>query len=295
MLYEVPYNFDENLIHFFKSNKSHISYLYIPPYRDDSDNTRTTIQTTVLGHCYFPYSREEYEYHLRKVNSSGLKYVILWQVHNKPLTDYLIKYYCGLGASGFIVANDINASAIKQYNPNLMTICSIVQRVSCNIIDKNLSKYDYVILYYPFNRALNALKKLTKFRNKIILMPNTLCNVDCPSTHHWFPSANKPFDPKKDCPMTEKSIGKCGLIFPRDLFLFDDYVSGYKLQGREYTTETIKYICNYYFKRKKGLEFVDPFLKTSMAKELKKLADSTTPEEYYNMKSLELTANMIIQ
>ncbi len=288
MLYEVPYNFDEKLIDFYSNYKSFVNYLYIPPYKDDSDNTRTSIQTKSIGHCYMPLSREEYESHIHKIVASGLRFVILWQKPDMPLTDSLIEYYCKLGTSGFIVASDINAESVKLYDKSLLSICSLVQRVCENIRDKDLSNYDYVILYYPFNRALSSLKTLIDIKEKIILMPNTLCNVDCPSLHHWFPKTNDSFVPGRDCLMTEENIGKCGLIFPEHLYLFDDYVGGYKLQGREYPTNAIKHICQYYFKRKKGEDFIDPFLKSSMAEKLKNLAYNTSLEEYYNTKIVEI-------
>lgn len=292
MQFEVPYNFDEALIPFYRKNASFISYLYLPPFKDDLDNTRTSIQTRSVGRCYMPPTRQEYDAHLRSIHDAGLRYVVLWQVRGRELTTDNLDYYSRLGASGFIVADDMNARNIKEYRPDLMVICSIVQRTCADIIRKNLECYDHVILYYPFNRAIDALKRLDGIKEKIILMPNTMCNVDCPSIHHWFPQTERPFDASRDCPMTIKNIDRCGIILPEHLGLFDDLVGGYKLQGREYPTPAIKYICSFYFKRTAYDGFVDPFFEERMATCLKEQIHSMTPECYYNVRSRELIETM---
>lgn len=204
----------------------------------------------------------------------------------------MLDYYCRLGASGFIVADDRNARIIKEYRRDLSVICSIVQRIGANIKGKDLKDYDYVILYYPFNRAIDALKRLDEIKDKIILMPNTMCNIDCPSTHHWFPQTGRPFDASRDCPMTIKNIDRCGIILPEHLGLFDNLVGGYKLQGREYPTTAIKYICSFYFNRISYDGFVDPFFEEGMATRLKEQIRSMTPEVYYNIRSFDIIESM---
>ena len=282
MFFEVPYNFDEKLIQYYQKNKSFINYLYLPPYKEDAANTRTDIQTDIKGHCYMPQSRKEYETHLRKLTEAGLHFVVLWQVNDQDLSLDLLNYYCELHTSGFIVANDRNAEFIKKNKPKLIVICSVVQRICYNIMEKDLSNYDYVILYYPFNRALNALKHLAHLKEKLILMPNSLCDFYCPSIHHWFPTNERPFIPSRDCSMTIDNMGRCSIIFPEHLYLFDNYVAGFKLQGREYPTDAIKYLCHFYFKRDKYEDFISPFLAEDMANRLKYLMSQTSIEEYYN-------------
>ena len=288
MLYEVPYNFDEALISFYQKEASNINYLYLPPYQEDANNTRSSIQTRTKGHCYMPQSRAEYEIHLHRIHSAGLRFVVLWQEHDRLITRNNLDYYCGMNASGFIVANDKNAAIIKDYNPELLAICSIVQRTCTDIGQKDLSKYDYVILYYPFNRGLDALKQLPQLRDKLVIMPNTMCNVNCPSIHHWFPTNDHPFDAATDCWMNIGSVDMCGLILPEHLHLFDRYVGGYKLQGREYPTAAIKYLCQHYFKRKATKDFVGHFFRRDMADKFYRLIQEITPEVYYNTKTPEI-------
>lgn len=291
MLFEVPYNFNESILTFYKKHAYCISFLFLPPYKDDSINTRTCVETKKKGRCYMPQSREEYEHHLLQIKNSGLRFVVLWQVSNNIISQEQLTYYCSLGTSGFIVANDKNAKIIKDFNSDLLVIGSIVQRLCTNISKKDLSYYDYVLLYYPFNRSLNALKQLAHIKNKIILMPNLLCHIDCPSIHHWFPTKEHPFVQHRDCialKNTEEYIKKCGFISPEHLYLFDNHVGGYKLQGREYTTELLKHICQIYFKRKSPENILDAMLGNDLSLQLQKNFNSMSLEEYYNIKTKEI-------
>lgn len=283
--FEVPYNFDEAIIKYYKENIERINFLYIPPYQDDLANTRSSIQTRTKGHCYMPERREEYEEHLHIIKDAGLKFVVLWQSLDSVINNNQIDYYFGLGTSGFIIGNDENAKIIKDYDSSLLVICSLVQRLRYkrDITNRNVEFYDYIILYYTFNRSIDTIKELYHIKDKIILMPNTLCNIECPSLHHWFPTKSKPFDSRYDCWTKLETMNKCGLIFPEHLIFFDDYVGGYKLQGREYPTEAIKYLCNYYFDEKFDKDFIKPFLREDMAVKLYDLAHNTPYSEYYNI------------
>lgn len=286
--FEVPYNFDEDLIKFYIKHTSYINFLYLPPFKEDLINTRSSIQSSSKGQCYMPATREEYEGHLKLIVRAGLRFVVLWQSRDNIISRNLLEYYTNLGAIGFTIANDDNAKIIKEYNPELIVICSLVQKLQHNIRNRDFSLYDYLILYYPFNRSLDALQELMELKNKIVLMPNTMCHIECPSFHHWFPQNINGFQPQIECWVKEKTLDKSGFIFPEHLFLFDRFVSGYKLQGREYPTEAIKYLCHFYFKREYYRDFINPFLNNIMAEKLFKLAHDKNVEEYYNIYSPKL-------
>ena len=184
-LFEVPYNFSKTLLLFYKKNQQNISYLFVPPFMNDSINTRTSIETHRKGSCYMPRTRKEYEEHLNNIVNAGLKFVILWQNPYLPISKDMILYYKKLGAAGFIIGNNDSAKIIKGTDANLVVICSLVQRICSQASKRDFKYYDKVLLYYPYNRGLEALKELFFMKEKIILMPNTLCHVDCPSMHHW--------------------------------------------------------------------------------------------------------------
>lgn len=294
-LFEVPYNFSLSLIPFYKKYSSCISYLFLPPYKDDSINTRTAIETRKKGRCYMPTTRAEYEKHIQKIREAGLHCVVLWQLPTEVITNKILDYYRGLGVSGFIIGNDQNAKIIKDFDSNLLVIASLVQRIHKGVTQRDFSNYDYVLLYYPFNRALDTLKQLSFMKEKIILMPNTLCHIACPSMHHWFPTKSNSFVKRRDCWLfshKEDYIQNCGFISPEHLYLFDDYVAGYKLQGREYSTELVEYICQTYFERESPNELLHDLLGERMSTQLLDFMNGKELNEYYNVKTNDILAHI---
>lgn len=279
--FEVPYNFDETLIEFYKQHLPFIQFLFLPPYADDSLNAKTNLQTPFKGHGYMPQSRAEYEYHLRLLCQHQLPFVVLWQDAKQELTTQLLSYYTQLGAQGFVIANDAHARIIKAFNPELLVISSIVQRIGSEITQRDFSYYDYIVLFFPFTRALNTLKQLTKLREKLVLIPNAYCHVDCPGVHHWFAKDynNQPFHTL--CPSFNDHEGTYStFIRPEHLQLFDPYVGGYKLQGREWPTPYIMQICEAYFYRTSA----DTFLPAHLRDKLAKAQQNAKWEDYYNIR-----------
>jgi hypothetical protein len=283
--FEVPYNFDEVLIPFYQQQKEYINFIFLPPFREDLRNTRTIVEGCTKGLCYMPSSRSEYEYHLLSIHNAGLKIVLLWQVPDSILTINNLDYYTSLGVDGFIIANDKNASIIKNYNNNLLVIASIVQRICDNISRRDFTLYDYVVMFYPFNRSLKCVEILSNknLKGKMIIMPNTVCHTDCPAIHHWFPSTDHPFVQDRDC-FAMRNISKCCFIYPEHLYLFDDFVAGYKLQGREYPTDIIIDVCTSYFKRISSDGLLEPNIDNVLKQNQRKIP----LREYYNTKTSEI-------
>lgn len=281
--FEVPYSFDEGILPFYKHFSSFISFLFLPPYSEDLINTRTALQSNRKGNSYMPSTREEYEYHLKLINDSKLSFVVLWQDRTSIITKRMLDYYTRLGAKGFIIANDKNAKIIKEYNPNLIVISSIVQRLCNDITKKDFTYYDYVVMFYPFNRSLNALKRLSKIKDKIVIMPNSICHTDCQGIHHWFIKDVNAFDREKSCPAFN-DVKKSTFIRPDHLYLFDDFVGGYKLQGREWTTDYVVTICEAYFNR----DMIKSLIPLGMVKDLQMLMQEKGLDDYYNIKTMEI-------
>ncbi|HOJ64359.1 MAG TPA: hypothetical protein PLE45_08055 [Spirochaetota bacterium] len=245
--FEVQYNFDYKLIDIYQDYKNYISYIYLPPYREDSINSRTVIESTDKNDpLYAPQSRMEYNDHIKYINNAGFNILLLWQDKNNFISEKTIENYTNLGINGFIVANDENAKIIKKYDKNIITVASIVQRLSFNKLKiGDFSYYDYIVLFFPFTRGLDAIKQLSHLKDK--LMPNKICYTECNGVRHWF--ATKESIKELNCSKLA-NIENCNLIDPTHLYLFDEFVAGYKLQGREYRTEHIKYNLYLYSKRK---------------------------------------------
>lgn len=281
--FEVPYSFNEEILPYYELYSKCINVLFLPPYYEDSFNTRTCLQGKVKGRSYMPQTREEYEYHLNLIQDRKLKFVVLWQDRDGVISRENLNYYSKLGASGFIVANDRNAKIIKDYNPRLLVISSIVQRLCKDLSKKDFSYYDYIVMFYPFTRSLDVLKNLSALHGKVVIMPNSLCHTDCAGVHHWFmKDAN--FDAENLCP-ARKDISRSTFIFPEHLDLFDNYVGGYKLQGREWSVDYVVTICESYFNR----ITLDALLPNGLNEELRALQHKTSLEEYYNLKTVEIS------
>lgn len=281
--FEVPYSFDEDIIAYYKHYSSYINFLFLPPYHEDLMNTRTCLQSNIKGVSYMPQTREEYEYHLKLIKADKLRFVVLWQDRKNVISKDFLDYYTNLGASGFIIANDVNAKIIKEYDSKLLVISSIVQRLCKDISTKNFDYYDYCVLFYPFTRSLNAIKKLSKLKDKLVLMPNTYCHTDCQGIQHWYVKDISTFEFDKHCPAYNDST-KSTFIYPEHLYLFDNYVGGYKLQGREYSTDTIITICEAYFNRVTLETLLSPYLQ----EKLQKLHKEYSLDDYYNYKTKEI-------
>lgn len=278
--FEVPYNFDFSLIDFYAGHKSMISFVYLPPFKEDAIHTRTVMENSNKGSLgYMPDSRAEYTEHLSYIQNKGLEFYVLWQ-DNKMIEPDVIRFYQDLGARGFVVGNDKNASLIRKYDKSLRLIASITMKLTFyDILNKDFSDYESVILFFPFTRALNAIKKLSHIKEKLIVMPNTICYTDCYAVHHWFPKNNE-LQPLDRC-LARENLDKCCFIYPEHLYLFDDYVGGYKLQGREYPTLEIIKNAEAYFSRNGYDKFIEP----AVDKKLNKMIAEKGLEEYYNTKS----------
>lgn len=282
--FEIPYSFDEDILPYFNKYSSYINFLFLPPYADDAINTRTSQQSKVKGHSYMPSTRDEYEYHIRLIKENKLNFVILWQDRYAIIPNKMLDYYSKLGARGFIIANDKNAQIIKEYNPNLLVISSIVQRLCKGITKKDFRYYDYIVLFYPFNRSLSVIKQLSKIKEKLIIMPNSFCHTDCQGIQHWFVKDVKSFKHDKSCPAFLDN-NKSTFIRPDHLFLFDDYVGGYKLQGREWSTDYVVTICEAYFNREMPKYLI---LSEKLNDELQIMMSRMSLDDYYNLKTPEI-------
>jgi len=279
--FEVPYNFDFSLIDFYYRHRSMISFVYLPPFKSDAINTRTIIENPNRGSLgYMPDTRDEYIEHLNYIRQKGLEFRILWQ-DNKNIEPEIIRFYVKFGACGFVVGNDRNASLIRKYDKNLALTASITMKLTFNdLLNSDFSNFDSVVLFFPFTRSIYAIKKLCHIREKLILMPNTLCWTGCPAVHHWFPKNSEPGE--EDHCLARSNVDKCCFIYPEHLHLFDNYVGGYKLQGREYPTFEIIANAEAYFSRSSDSSYLEPFFDTRMRKIL---SEKGLPD-YYNAESM---------
>ena len=251
---EIPYNFDQNLIIFlsvyFKNNDSMIECIYLPPFIEDYDSAKKFYimnnNQTVLS--TYPKTREEYIQHINFINLFfPNKIMLLLQQNNKTLSKEELKFYFNLNIKKFCVGNLEQAKIIKKYNKENFIIGSITMKIDKIKLEQKIANYkkyfDGFVLWFPFNRDIDAIKELPN-NFKYILLVNCGCSIFYTVTHHWL-AKTKEEENSVRCPdrsILEHQI----LIRPIDLTLFDHLIYSYKLQGREYSTqELIKDIVLY--------------------------------------------------
>lgn len=258
--FEIPYNFDPKIIDFIIDNNysDYISEIYVAPFIDDYAGAKRYYCNP--GHTEIssqPKERIEYEKHLKKILDSGLRLSILFQNQEHLLTEDMLRYYVDLGATTFVVNNDETAKLIKAFNPQLKVIASITKKLSfSDFHHKDLSMYDEFVLYFPFNRALDRIKELPP-QYKYILLVNCGCGYTCPGTHHWFAGCDEDGKELVKGPGCVSGLfDQIIVVLPTNLEIFDPYISGYKLQGREYSTPELLMDIKQYIKR----EMFNPFI-----------------------------------
>ena len=227
--FEIPFNHDyqflQYLIRHQKILNKYIAHIFIAPFQEDFISTRHK-------QAIKPIDRQQYEEQIQQLQNAGYKIAILFNMPTVP-SDKLIDYYINkIGASSFIINKDEVAQKIK--DRGITTIASITKRLQLkDILEKDLSMYDYIVLDYMFNVNYNWLEKLPD-KYKYILMVNTYCDYTCNFMRHWKE------DPTYICPRMKNGFKNTTYIQPKDLDMFDKYISIYKLQGREYPTEQIE-------------------------------------------------------
>jgi hypothetical protein len=249
--FEVAYNFDKRLINYIVENnyQDFVEFVYMPPFWEDYSGAKRNLPNPEMGPE--PRDKKVYESHVKNIVDNNLPLCILLQNKKQLLTKEMLEYYVKLGATSFTVNNDETAKMIKEYNSKLRVIASITKKLSYNdFISKDLSMYDYFVLYFPFNRSLETLKKLPK-QYKYVLLVNCICGYTCPGEFHWFAGCDENGKELLIGPPCQSGIPNQTIaIFADNLDMFDPYAYGYKLQGREFPVETLKDHLDKYIARK---------------------------------------------
>ena len=245
--FEVPYNFDLELINELKKSdfRENISCVYLPCFYLDGGNSRKNL---ILEEKY-PKTWEEYKKHLLKIKELSCP-MILFQEGTSFNT---IKKYYNLGAKKFCLTDDKLAKEIKSNYKDVETVLSITRCIKDDELqNSDLSMYDNIVLPFRYCRAIQLFDDLPKDK-KYILLVNSHCLYNCNRCKaHWHLNANNLEEYlKKEQDLID---GYCCNVYseerayipPCDLKYFDKYISDYKLVDRLEDTEIImEYFINY--------------------------------------------------
>lgn len=263
--FEIPYNWDLHEIEILEKKipgfLKNVESFYLPAFIEHSHATRIELQRKI------PKTLDEYETHINYLKSHGVKICILLQELDNDISLEILKYYIDdLGIRLFTVVQDRVAKRIKDYNKDCIINASILKCLKYkDILSKDLSMYDRIVLLQKFNVCLDVVKELPK-THEYIIIPNSFCHYKCKPEwclDHWRGNLN----PKcVDMPFDDVTV-----IYPEDLYLFEPYISVFKLQGRD--RENTEFL----------LELIMPYLTGKSDGFIKKGSFISVEERMYNV------------
>ena len=257
MKFEIPYNFnydDKYFEYLHTIDKSYIDNIYLPIYSNIGKFTNTRENL-----IQFPSSKEEYD-----------KHISLFKEENIPLS-FLIQRFSNRGlieeymniSNRFIINNDTLARELKEYyKENIILTLSITRNLTFEeILNTDLSMYDYICLSFYFPHHLQLIEKLPD-KYKYLIICNSKCLTNCKHPeNHWF-EINTEFS--KICNHLKFinmniNMQNSSFIRPEDIELFNPYISIFKLEGRELPSNDIFKDLNAYINKKSTNKLLSNF------------------------------------
>ena len=248
--FEIPYNFDKQLIDFLNIYKIDIHCIYLPPFRNHYITTRHFYRS-LMG--TFPLDLLEYEKHINNIIQNNFNPMLLLQRPDKLLPKELVRYYINIGIKTFCVGSIEQANIIKEVKDDVEIIGSIVMQINNEKLKQNnYHNFNGFVLFFPFNRNIQLIKELPK-EYEYSLLVNSGCNIFCDGVRHWtVNSLEEETNIMNNCPRRKNNSIEHNIYIPNiDVQYFEPYINYIKLQGREYNTQKIiGDIVNYtYFDR----------------------------------------------
>lgn len=239
MKFELPYNFNFDNEYFERLkevDKNFIETIYLPIYSKIGKfiNTRENI-------IHFPSSLEEYEEHIHLLQKENIPLTFLIQrfCSKEIVEEYMFKY----NENRFIINDDNLAKELKdKYNDKIILTLSITRNLTYeDILNKDLSIYDYICLPFYFPHHLQLIKKLPK-KYKYIIISNSICLTNCNNPqNHWFNLDNNFYQGCIYLKLNGLRINmkNSSFIRPEDTYLFENYINIFKIEGREKSSNNI--------------------------------------------------------
>lgn len=239
--FELPYNFDKNLILGYQLlglDPEQIDCIYIPPFLEDYQ----TILRTPEKDAYSQLTYEEYLDHINYINNifPGKMQLLLQQIREEyNMSNDLLKKYINLGFRNFCVGNIQQAKAIKEIDPHIKVVGSIAMHVNAKKIMQHFEEYsqyfDALVLDFSYNKNLSKIKSLPK-NFEYMILANSRCNIHCDGDRHWWGDGMNHKCPGlyPDIPYHESCM-----IRPTDLHVYEPYIKVFKLQDRGWPTADI--------------------------------------------------------
>ena len=251
MKIELPFNFnwDRKYFDLFDAHKNsfcNIDCVYMPTYETGGINTRESL-------VKYPETEEKYRKYIRMFQDRDIAVNVL--VQRNVTLETIKKYYLNYGVNDFTINDNILAKKIKEQYPDIRLRLSITAKVTPDEISReDLEPYDDIVLFFWYNRQLDVIKSLPKKHSYTVLC-NTICLWNCPyCEEHWFGGKDIRFTlkcgSKKILWGDTLKFKDTAYIRPEDVVYFEDYVSVFKLEGREHASSHIFRDFDRYLSRK---------------------------------------------
>lgn len=258
--YELPYNFDPAYVQYFSEPEHsqflpYVEFIYIPAWKDDCINTR--LDVTFRG--TYPKTYDDYVERIRDLQQLKIPICILMQKNGSM---EVFKKYYDLGIRHFIMNDDVLAKNIAWYYADVWLALSVTRNLTFDeIVEKDYSQYNTIVLFYWFNRHLDKVRQLPK-KYHYTIMCNNDCYWNCKwHDAHWWANGSsiEEYDRKaaaacKECGKYHMELRDSATILPEDLMYFDPYIYTYKLVDRIWPTEMIGNALEEYAKRGYGAD-----------------------------------------
>ena len=199
--------------------------------------------------------------------------------------------------SGVVVANPILAQWVHNTFPNLKIRLSVLSNIYSLEKIKQIESLGYIqeiCLPQDLNRNEDELQRLKKHVNlKLSAIVNSACRINCPLYywHHNAFNSNSPwseynFSLLKDSffDQTSKFVNNqfaAPWILPSDLYAYDEYYQGFKIEDRTASTELLEKFVKCYAFRVNPDKFQD-FLHGSCMFSIDSFDVNKVPKEWIN-------------
>ena len=240
--FEVPYNFDLNLLQGLEERKEFIKLIYMPCFYSDGSNSRFDLLLKEI----IPTEWDKYLEHLMRAQDIAPVGILI----QRDSTIETVEKYYNLGIRNFIIGNDELAQEVKNFNEDINLILSVTVYG-----EGSWDLYDEIVLPFNYCRQLQKIKELPQGK-KYILIPNSHCLWNCKRHKaHWELTAETAEDYQTE--VMKIVDNHCSNVFteerafikPEDLTYFDSYINTYKLVDRLDSTEEILYNIDRYAKK----------------------------------------------
>lgn len=240
--FDVPYNFDTDLISLFsKDDVNNVNCFFFPPPAKNYESVCRTRNQYMKNFM----DMKEFIKHVEIINSfkeNGSK--LLLQRPDILVSKDDIKMYIDSGIKRFCVGNINQAISIKEIDSNLEVTASILMQADdCFIRTHSIIKdcIDIIVLPFFYCNNLDSVKYITEeFPNfKYTLLCNSQCGRNCKGLLHWLLPYDYSGNTNILCP--DDRFSNNTLMDPCILGNYSKYIDSFKLIDRSMPSRDIYY------------------------------------------------------